>query len=64
MKAEKAPASAGETKPASVKVKITAEKGHRHAGTKYPKDAEIPVSEADATLIVDTFKVGERVEAK
>ncbi len=64
MKVDKAPVSAGETKPATVKVKITAEEGHRHAGTKYPKDAEIPVSEADAILIIDHFKVGERVEAK
>jgi len=64
MKVEKAPASAGETKPADVKVKITAESGHRHAGIKNPKDAVITVTEGDAQLIIDRFKVGERVEAK
>lgn len=61
MKPEKAPASAGEGKPAGVQVKITHDNGHRHAGTKHPKGTVITVSEADATLIIDQFKVGERV---
>lgn len=64
MKVEKAPASAGETKPAGVKVKITRENGHRHAGTKHPKDTVIAVSEADAKLIVDHFKAGEEVRGE
>ncbi|OBY90696.1 MULTISPECIES: DUF7210 family protein [Pseudomonas] len=64
MKVEKAPASAGETKPADVKVKITHDNGHRHAGTKHPKDAVITVTEADAKLIEEHFKVGERVKGE
>lgn len=55
---------ADKAKPAKVKVKITSENGHRHAGEKHPKGAVISVSEADAKLIVETFKVGERVEGK
>lgn len=59
MKTEKAAAQAG-----GVKVKITSEAGHRHAGTKYPKDATIIVAEGDAKLIVDHFKVGESVKGE
>jgi hypothetical protein len=55
---------AKQAEPAKVKVKITSENGHRHAGEKYSKDKIISVSEADAKLIVETFKVGERVEGK
>lgn len=55
---------AKQAEAAKVKVKITSENGHRHAGEKYPKGAVVPVSEADAKLIVETFKVGERVEGK
>ncbi|AMO73847.1 hypothetical protein [Pseudomonas citronellolis] len=63
MKTNQAPVS-GETKSAGVKVKITAENGHTHARLKYPKDEVITVSEGDAALIVDTFKVGERVKGE
>ena len=55
---------AKKAEPAKVKVKITSKNGHRHAGEKHPEGAVIPVSEADAKLIVETFKVGERVEGK
>ncbi|TLP70812.1 hypothetical protein FEA48_23555 [Pseudomonas nitroreducens] len=64
MRNDKSPASAGEPRPTDVKVKITADGGHRHAGIKHPKDAVITVTEGDAQLIIDCFKVGERVEAK
>lgn len=64
MKTEKAAAPADSTAPAGVKVKIISEAGHHHAGTKHPKDAVITVTEGDANLIVDHFKVGERVKGE
>ena len=64
MKTEKAAAPAGTSAPAGVKVKITSEAGHRHAGIKHPKDTVIAVSEGDANLIVDHFKVGEPVKGE
>lgn len=45
-----------------VKVTITREGGHRHAGQKYEKGAKVEVTEADAVIIVDKLKVGERVQ--
>lgn len=60
----KAAEKAKQAEPAKVKVKITSKNGHRHAGEKHPKDKVISVSEADAKLIVETFKVGEFVEGK
>lgn len=45
-----------------VKVRITREAGHRHAGEKHEKDAVITVSAADAKIIVETFKAGDLVE--
>ena len=57
------PETAKAAKPAeTVRVKITHENGHRHAGEKYPQGAEIDVSPHDAEIIVDQFKVGERVK--
>ncbi|PZE09273.1 hypothetical protein DMX10_31990 [Pseudomonas sp. 57B-090624] len=44
-----------------VKVKITREQGHRHAGTKHAKDTVISVSESDAQAIV-SLKAGEIVK--
>lgn len=65
MKSEQqAPASAGEDKPAEVKVKITSDNGHRHGGKKHPKGAVLTVSEGDAKQIVETFKVGEMAGGK
>ncbi|MCP1606459.1 DUF7210 family protein [Pseudomonas citronellolis] len=63
MKTNQPPVS-GETVPAGVTVKITSANGHRHAGTKHPQGAVITVTEGDAKLIVDTFKVGERVKGE
>lgn len=57
MKNDKTASVAEQPKP-TVKVVITKENGHRHAGTKRPKDAVIDVSEADAKYIVDV-KAGE-----
>ncbi|MDF3931395.1 DUF7210 family protein [Pseudomonas citronellolis] len=68
MKSSDKAAPADESKsapaPALVKVKITADNGHRHAGTKHPKGAVVPVTEGDAKQIVDTFKVGEYVKGE
>ncbi|WP_374980247.1 hypothetical protein PSGK_00025 [Pseudomonas solani] len=47
MKNDKTAPVAEQPKP-TVKVVITKENGHRHAGTKHLKDAVIDVSEADA----------------
>ncbi|WP_271103406.1 hypothetical protein [Pseudomonas tohonis] len=57
MKNDKTASVAEQPKP-TVKVVITKENGHRHAGTKHPKGAVIDVSEADAKYIVDV-KAGE-----
>ena len=54
-----APAQA---EPPKVKVRITREAGHRHAGEKQEKDAVITVSAADAEIIVETLKAGEMVQ--
>jgi hypothetical protein len=64
MKTEKAAAPADTSAPAGVKVKITSETGHHHAGTKHPKDTVITVTEGDANLIVDHVKVAERVKGE
>ncbi|MGC8099972.1 hypothetical protein [Metapseudomonas otitidis] len=45
----------------NVKVRITREQGHRHAGTKYAKDTVISVSESDAKAIV-SLNAGEIVK--
>ncbi|MCY1290071.1 hypothetical protein D9M68_807800 [compost metagenome] len=47
--------------PAPVKVTITKENGHWHAGTKHPKGAVISVSPTDAEAIV-ALKAGEIVK--
>ncbi|WP_346841217.1 hypothetical protein RAL92_25875 [Metapseudomonas otitidis] len=53
--------TAPEAEKPQVKVKITREQGHRHAGTKYAKDTVISVSESDAQAIV-SLKAGEIVK--
>jgi len=61
-----APAGSAEapaqTETPKVKVRITREAGHRHAGEKYEKDTVITVSAADAEIIVETLKAGEMVQ--
>lgn len=59
-----APADAGTKPAAKVQVKITRKEGHRHKGELVAQDATIDVSEGDAAIIVDQFKVGERVTGK
>jgi len=52
-------------KPAKqVKVRITRQAGHRHAGELHAHGAVISVSEQDARIIVEHLKAGEPVEGK
>lgn len=63
MSTTETPAEAGK-QAKTVKVKITRKEGHRHKGELVAKDATIDVSEGDAAIIVDQFKVGDRVTGK
>lgn len=63
MPTEETASSAEQPKqPDPVKVRITKENGHWHAGEKRPKDAVISVSPTDAKTIVEDLKVGELVK--
>lgn len=66
MATQQAPAGTAEkpNKPALVQVKIIRQQGHRHAGVKHPEGALLSVSPADATIIVETLKVGELAGGK
>ncbi|MCY1286892.1 hypothetical protein D9M68_303340 [compost metagenome] len=62
MSKQAAPAGSADKPADQVAVRITADKGHRHAGNKHAKGAVIQVSPRDAEIIVDGLKVGELVK--
>ena len=47
--------------PQPVKVRITREQGHKHAGQHYPKGTELGVPPHDAAFIVER-KIGELIK--